>query len=185
MSVIHHRLPLPLAGSTIATKAVLVALGTLALALSAWINIPMIPVRMTMQTYVVLALGGLCGWRLAGATVLAYLAEGLAGLPVFAGWGAGPGYFAGPTGGYLVGFLAAAVAVGWLTERGMTRDIWRATVTMIVGHAVIFLFGIGWLSLALGLEKAIAVGLVPFWLATLLKTALAVATVRAADRTKA
>jgi biotin transport system substrate-specific component len=179
------RLPLALVDATLATKIALVAVGTLALALSAWIKIPMIPVPMTMQTYVVLVIGALCGWRLAAATVAAYLAEGLLGLPVFANWGAGPAYFFGPTGGYLVGFLAATVLVGFLAERGGTRDVLRATLTLLIGHAVIFCFGVAWLASAVGWGKAIAIGLTPFWLATVLKTALAVVTVRALDRSGA
>ncbi len=178
------RLPLALADTTLATRIALVALGTLLLALSAWIKIPMIPVPMTMQTYVVLVIGAVCGWRLAGATVAAYLAEGLLGLPVFANWGAGPAYFVGPTGGYLIGFLAAAVLVGFLAERGGTRDIGRATLTLLLGHAVIFCFGVAWLASVAGWGKAIAIGLAPFWLATALKTALAVVTVRALDRAR-
>jgi biotin transport system substrate-specific component len=178
------RLPLSLTDASLVTKAVFVALGTLVLALSAWIKIPMIPVPMTMQTYVVLVIGALCGWRLAGVTVAAYLAEGFMGLPVFTNWGAGPAYFFGPTGGYLIGFLAAAVMVGWLAERGGTRDLARATATLLAGHAVILGLGVAWLATGLGMgwEKAVIVGLVPFGLATVLKTALAVVTVRAASR---
>jgi biotin transport system substrate-specific component len=178
------RLPLALADATLTTKVALVAVGTLVLALSAWIKIPMIPVPMTMQTYVVLVIGALCGWRLAAATVAAYLAEGFIGLPVFTNWGAGPAYFFGPTGGYLIGFLAAAVLVGVLAERGGTRDMLRATFTLLLGHALIFCFGVAWLASAAGWSKAIAIGLAPFWLATVLKTALAVVTVRALDRSR-
>lgn len=176
--------PLLLADASPATKLGLVALGTLALALSAWIRIPMIPVPMTMQTYVVLVIGALCGWRLAGATVAAYLAEGLVGLPVFANFGAGPDYFLGPTGGYLIGFLAAAVLVGLLAERGGTRGALRASLTLLLGHAAIFACGVAWLAASLGWSRAVAVGLAPFWLATVLKTALAVVTVRAVDRAR-
>jgi biotin transport system substrate-specific component len=184
MTTARTTLPLSLADASLATKTAFVALGTLVLALSAWIKIPMIPVPMTMQTYVVLVIGALCGWRLAGATVAAYLAEGFLGLPVFTNWGAGPAYFLGPTGGYLAGFLAAAVFVGWLAERGGTRDVARATATLLLGHAVIFALGVAWLAAGLGMgwEKALLTGLVPFWLATALKTALAVVTVRAVGR---
>jgi biotin transport system substrate-specific component len=178
--MITARLPLSLTDASLAAKTVFVALGTLVLALSAWIKIPMIPVPMTMQTYVVLVIGALCGWRLAGATVAVYLAEGFLGLPVFTNWGAGPAYFLGPTGGYLVGFLAAAVFVGWLAERGGTRGMLPATLTLLAGHAVIFGFGVAWLASSVGWSKAVAIGLLPFWLATALKTALAVVTVRAA-----
>jgi len=182
VAVQNPRLPLALAEASVAAKLAFIAVGTIALALSAWIKIPMVPVPMTMQTYVVLVIGALCGWRLAAATVAAYLAEGLVGLPVFASWGAGPAYLLGPTGGYLAGFVVAATAVGWLAERGGTRDLLRATLTLTFGHALIFAFGVSWLANSAGWSKAVALGLVPFVAATVLKTALAVVSVRAAGR---
>jgi biotin transport system substrate-specific component len=103
---------------------VLAVIGSILLTISAKIQVPFWPVPMTMQTLVVLVLGVAYGWRLAGATVLLYLAQGALSLPVFAG-GGGLAYMSGPTGGYLVGFLLAAVAVGWLAERGWLAR-WRA-----------------------------------------------------------
>jgi biotin transport system substrate-specific component len=111
--------------------------------------------------------------------VLLYLAEGAAGLPVFAGAAAGPAYLAGPTGGFLAGFLAAALAVGFLAERGWDRPLLRVLALMAVGHALIFAFGLGWLALLIGPAKAWAAGAQPFLLATLLKTALAAALMQA------
>lgn len=163
--------------------AVLMLVGTALLTLSAKIQIPLPPVPMTMQTLVVLMLGAAYGWRLGGATVLVYLAEGALGLPVFANTppvAAGPLYFAGPTGGFLVGFVAAAVATGALAERGWDRSLTRLLALMTLGHAVIFAFGLGWLSLIVGPAKAWAVGAVPFAAATVLKTALAAALMQAA-----
>ena len=86
--------------------AALAFLGTLVLVVSAKVEVPFYPVPMTLQTLAVLTLGALFGARLAAATVALYLGEGLIGLPVFAGAAAGPAYLVGPTGGYLVGFLA-------------------------------------------------------------------------------
>src|SRR3954462_91006 len=83
---------------------VLMALGTALLTLSAKTQVPFYPVPMTMQTFVVLALGAAYGWRVAGATIALYLLEGAAGLPVFAGPITGPAYLMGPTGGFLLGF---------------------------------------------------------------------------------
>jgi biotin transport system substrate-specific component len=165
---------------TLAVKIAAVVLGTLLLTASAKVQVPFWPVPMTMQTAVVLILGMAYGWRLGAATVALYLMQGLAGMPVFAGPLAGPAYFAGPTGGYLVGFLAAAVAVGVLAERGWDRTWGKAAVAMALGHAVIFAFGVAWLNVLFGAEKAVAVGLAPFWAATLLKTALGVVVVKAA-----
>jgi len=160
-----------------ATRAVLLAvLGSLLLWASAKVQVPFWPVPMTMQTYVVLVLGAAYGWRLGTATVLLYLAQGALGLPVFAGTperGLGLAYMSGPTGGYLAGFVLAAAVTGWLAERGWTRSWGLTLVAMAIGHAVIFVPGIGWMSALFGFDKAVALGLAPFWAATLLKTLLA------------
>ncbi len=128
------------------------------LAASAKAQVPFYPVPMTLQTLAVLAIGAAYGARLAAATLALYLAEGLFGLPVFAGALAGPGYMAGPTAGYLVGFLVAAALVGWLAERGWDRAWPRLIGAMAIGHVVIFAFGFAWLALPLGAEKAWEVG---------------------------
>ena len=160
--------------------AALLAVGTALLTLSAKIQVPFYPVPMTMQTFVVLVLGAAYGWRLAGATVALYLLEGAAGLPVFAGPVAGPAYLLGPTAGFLIGFLPAAMVTGFMAERGWGRSLLRITAMMLIGHAVIFGFGIGWLTTAMPFAKAWAVGFMPFLAATALKTALAVAAMQAA-----
>ena len=178
----------PAAGAQAALRAVVLALtGSLLLALSAKVQVPFWPVPMTMQTFVVLMLGAAYGWRLGGATVLLYLAEGAMGMPVFAGSpekGIGFAYMMGPTGGYLAGFVVAAVATGWLVERGWGRSLLALTAAMLIGHALILGLGVTWLATALGLgwTKAVAVGLTPFWAATALKTALAVAALLGLDR---
>jgi biotin transport system substrate-specific component len=155
--------------------AALALLGTLVLVASAKVQVPFYPVPMTLQTLAVLTLGALFGARLAAATLALYLGEGLIGLPVFAGAAAGPAYVAGPTGGYLVGFLLAAALVGWLAERGWTRGWLLALAAMTLGHVVIFAAGYAWLAPMLGAGKAWAVGVVPFAAATLAKTLLAAA----------
>lgn len=153
----------------------IVVLGTLLLTASAKIQVPFWPVPMTMQTFVVLFLGAALGSRLGALTVLLYLAEGAVGLPVFAGTpekGLGLAYLAGPTGGYLIGFAAAAYVVGWLAERGWDRSVPWLFVAMLLGHLVIFGFGIAWLTQLIGFEKAWLAGVTPFYAATLFKTAL-------------
>lgn len=154
----------------------LAVLGSLLLWASAKVQVPFWPVPMTMQTYVVLVLGAACGWRLGAATVLLYLAQGALGLPVFAGTperGLGLAYMVGPTGGYLLGFVVAAAVTGWLAERGWTRSWGQTLAAMALGHAAIFAFGLAWLATLTGAEKAVALGLAPFWAATVLKTLLA------------
>src|SRR3546814_4017998 len=86
------------------------------------------------------------------------LAEGALGLPVFAGTpekGLGLAYMAGPTGGYLVGYVLAAAACGWLAERGWDRNVLSATVAMLVGNALIYLPGLLWLGVLFGWDKPI------------------------------
>jgi biotin transport system substrate-specific component len=156
--------------------AVLIAVGSLLLTASAKAQVPMWPVPMTMQSFVALVLGMAYGSRLAGATVAIYLFQGAIGLPVFAGTpekGIGLAYLAGPTGGYLIGFLVSAVAVGWLAERGWDRSLLRSAAAMTIGTALLFVLGVSWLAVLIGWEKAIAAGLVPFLLGSVLKLALA------------
>ena len=161
---------------------VLALVGSGLLVLSAKIRVPLGPVPITMQSLVVVMLGAAYGWRLGAATVLLYLAEGAAGLPVFANTPpAAPGlaYFAGPTGGFLLGFLLAAMTTGALAERGWDCNLPRVLAAMAIGHVVLFAPGVAWLSILVGPAKAWALGVEPFLLATLLKTALAAALIQA------
>ncbi|MEM0906418.1 MAG: biotin transporter BioY [Pseudomonadota bacterium] len=153
---------------------VLVIAGTIALTISAKIQVPFYPVPMTMQTFVVLVIGMAYGWRLGGITVLAYLAQGAAGLPVFA-TGGGIAYFAGPTAGYLVGFVLAAVAVGFLAQRHWDRSVLTTLAAMVLGTAIIFVCGAFWLAQLAGIEVAIAQGVAPFLYGAAFKIALAAA----------
>jgi len=162
---------------------VLMAVGSGLLTLSAKVQVPLPYVPMTLQTLVVLIIGASYGWRLGGATVALYLAEGAFGLPVFANTPpqvAGIGYFMGPTGGFLFGFLAAAVVMGFMAERGWDRSLLRVAAMMAIGHAVIFVFGLTQLSVVMPFAKAWTVGAAPFIAATLVKTALAAALMQAA-----
>ena len=155
---------------------VLAVLGTLILWASAKVNVPMWPVPMTMQTFAVMVLAMAYGSRLGTATVLLYLAEGAMGLPVFAGTpekGIGLAYMAGPTGGYLAGFVVCAALVGWLADRGWDRNFGLGVLAYLAGTVAIFGLGVGWLSTLIGFEKAIAAGLVPFVVGAVLKIALA------------
>lgn len=154
---------------------ILMVFGTVALWLSAKIQIPLVPVPITMQTLVVLVLGVAYGWRLGAATLLLYLAEGAAGLPVFAGgWSEGGGYqiLYGPTAGYLAGFVVAAGVCGCLAERGWDRSLLRAGAAMLIGNIVIYALGLPWLAHLFGWQVAIASGLVPFLVGDALKIAL-------------
>lgn len=157
--------------------ALLAVAGSVALAISARIQIPFYPVPLSMQTFVVLVLGMAFGWRLAGATLFLYLVEGAAGLPVFAGTpekGIGLAYMVGPTGGYLIGFLLAAMATGWLAEHGWGRNFFTTALAMFIGNALIYVPGLFWLGQVLGWDKPILEwGLYPFVLGDGFKLILA------------
>jgi biotin transport system substrate-specific component len=156
--------------------AVLAVVGSLLLWASAKIQVPFYPVPMTLQTAVVFLVGIAYGPALGAATVLLYLAEGAVGLPVFAGTpekGIGLAYMAGPTGGYLVGFVAAAAITGWLARGGAHWA--RVGLGVALATAVIYLLGAGWLAVLIGPESALAFGVVPFLLGDLLKLLLVTA----------
>jgi biotin transport system substrate-specific component len=154
-------------------QAALIVGGSLALALSAKVQVPFWPVPATMQTLVVLMIGYVFGSRLGAMTVLAYLAEGLAGLPVFAGALAGPAYLLGPTGGYLLGFIPAVLFAGWAAGWRRPQSLAWTSFAMLMGHAMIFVPGAAWLAVLVGWHKAFALGVAPFLLATLVKSGLA------------
>lgn len=163
---------------------VLAFAGTALLTISAKVQVPFWPVPMTMQTMVVLMIGAAYGWKLGGATVLLYLAEGAMGLPVFAGTpekGLGLAYMAGPTGGYLAGFVLAAVTTGLLVERGFGRGFWRLFAAMALGHVIILGLGFAWLAMLIGGAKAWAGGVAPFYAATVFKNALGAALIAKAS----
>lgn len=171
----------------VARNLLLAVVGSLILWASAKVQVPFWPVPMTMQPMVVLLLGALYGPRLAVATVLLYLAEGAVGLPVFAGTperGIGLPYMLGPTGGYMVGWLASAALVGYVFER--RRAVLPVLLAMLAGVAVMYTTGFAWLATHIGAAKAFTAGVVPFVLGDVLKaglaTALALGAVRATRR---
>jgi len=154
-----------------------VVVGSLLLTASAKIQIPLQPVPFTFQTLVVLSLGFVFGPALGLATVLAYLAQGAAGFPVFAGTpekGIGLAYMFGPSGGYLLGFAVAAFVTGWLARMSWDRNFVTMAVAMVIGNVIIYAFGVSWLTSYIGYDKAIAFGLKPFIVFDLIKIAAAV-----------
>ena len=170
----------PLSKSLKITRYLVLALaGSLIIAISSKIQIPFYPIPMTMQTFVILGLSMAYGWRLAGTTLALYLLEGALGLPVFAGTpekGIGLAYMMGSTGGYLLGFLAAAITCGWLGEKGWDRNVFKTGAAMFIGNALIYIPGVLWLGFLLGWDKPIINwGLTPFILGDLAKLALAAA----------
>ena len=148
----------------LAAQLVLVLAASMLLAASAQFKmvIPFSHVPITGQTLVVLMIGLAYGSRLGAVTVLAYIFAGLRGLPVFAGGTSGWVVMAGPSGGYLVGFLAAVFVMGLLAERGMGRNILSTALAMLAGNMVIYLFGYAWLASLIGPGKAFVFGVQPF-----------------------
>jgi biotin transport system substrate-specific component len=136
--------------------------GLIALSAQAAVPLPFSPVPVSGQTLAVLLIASALGRRLGSAAVLAYLAEGAMGLPVFAGGIGGPAALGGPTGGYLVGFLPAAWVCGALAERGWDRNIPGMVASMVAGETVLFATGLFWLSRYVGPAAVWGMGLLPF-----------------------
>jgi len=150
--------------------------GSLFIALCARIAVwlPFSPVPVTGQTLAVLLVGAALGSRRGPLSVMAYLAEGALGGPVFAGGAAGAAYLAGPTGGYLFGFVAAAFVIGRLAERGWDRRAPTTVLMMCAGLAIIYACGLARLAGFVGLDRALSLGLVPFLAGDAVKLACAV-----------
>jgi biotin transporter BioY len=140
------------------------------------IPLPFTPVPITGQTFAVLLCGALLGARLGTASMLAYIAEGMIGLPVFA---VAPGSFSY---GYLAGFVAAAFVVGWFADRSWTRDLPRTVVAMIAGEVAIYFFGLLWLAHLVPPSQVLAFGLFPFLIGDAIKLAAATAVLPAGWR---
>ena len=153
---------IPLA--TPAAGALAVAVMSLVIALCAQVSVPLpfTPVPLTGSTLGVLCAGALLGSRMGPAAVALYLLEGSMGLPFFAGGAAGAAHLAGPTGGYLLGFVAGAWVTGLLAERGWGRNAFAALAMMLAGSSAIFLCGLLGLSRFVPQDALLAQGLFPF-----------------------
>ncbi|MCP4536551.1 MAG: biotin transporter BioY [Chloroflexi bacterium] len=158
--------------ASLVREIALVLTGSWLIALAAQIEIPLWPVPITGQTFGVLLVAALLGSRRGALTVMSYLLQGAMGLPVFAGGTAGIVKFAGPTGGYLIGFVMAAFVVGWLSEQGWDRNIFTTAIAMLVGNIVIYVFGLPWLANFIGWETVLKAGFLPFITGDLIKIAL-------------
>jgi len=147
-------------------------------------QIPFYPVPLTMQTFMIVVLAMALGPRLATLSLVLYLAEGALGLPVFAGTpekGLGLAYMAGPTGGYLLGFLLAAGTCGWLAERGWDRRHLSTLAAMCIGHVMICVPGLLWLGVIVGWDQPVLDwGLYPFLYGDVLKIILGTLALRSA-----
>ncbi len=151
--------------------AVLVLAGSLLIALSAQVSFNIGPVPITGQTFGVLLVAALLGWKRGTLAVIAYLIEGISGFPVFAGGTSSLAVIFGPSGGYLIGFIPAATLVGWLAEQGWDRNFVMTVLAMIAGNIIIYAYGVPYLKTILGVDwsTAFAYGLTPFVLGDLVK----------------
>jgi len=176
--------------SQLARNIFIAIIGTVILAISSKIKIPFYPVPMTMQTFVVIFIGIMFGWKLGLATITLYLFEGIVGLPVFSGTpekGIGLIYFTGPTMGYLIGFLAAVFFSGFFNyNNNLFNNFFGSSSTHVkitiffsnfiklsFATSFIYLFGVIWLGTIIGWDKQIyKLGVQPFLLAELFKLLL-------------
>ncbi|MCA3574794.1 MAG: biotin transporter BioY [Aestuariivirga sp.] len=154
----------------IARNVVLAVLGSLLVTAAAQVNVPMLPVPMTLQSLAVLVIGAAYGARLGAATLALYALQGALGLPVFAGFKSGVML---ASFGYVLGFIAAAYVVGYLAERGWDRSPLKMFAAMMLGAVVIYVPGLIWLSAWIGAAKAFEFGLLPFIAGDVVKAAVA------------
>jgi biotin transport system substrate-specific component len=153
------------------------------------------PIPMTLQTLAILTIAGLGGLRVGAGAVAIYLAMGAAGLPVFAaGYGGISAFFVRPSGFFLFGFLAAAIAIGWLFDRGVGRSWILSALTLLLGSVIIYAFGIPGMMRFIGFDfgggkipfgsfaDVMALGVTPFIMADLIKAAIALVLVMGVAR---
>ena len=157
----------------------LILSGAVLTAYAAQLVIPMWPVPITAQTFAVLLVGSVLGATRGAISLIAYFSMGALGLPVFS---AATSLSFGPTFGYLIGFIAAASVVGWLSERGWHKSVRGVLGSFAIANAIIYLFGLPWLAFVLGnlgvandLTAVASAGFVPFIIGDVLKMMLAAA----------
>ncbi len=159
--------------SKLVRSILIVFIGSIFLTISAKIKIPFYPVPMTMQTFVVLFLGSIFGYKIGISAVGLYLLEGLIGLPVFSNSpekGVGIVYFTGPTMGYLIGFLSACYLASYINSKD---NLLKIFVKLTLAVSTIYFLGVLWLGTLIGWDKPIfSLGVTPFLLAEIFKVLL-------------
>lgn len=170
----HRPLADALLPRTAVVSTALVLGGALLTAGAAQVSVPLWPVPITGQTLAVLLVGSALGARRGALSMLVYALLGVIGLPVFAGGSAGFAVLVSPSGGYIVGFVAAAALVGWIAERFGDRPLRNAALSFALGTVVTFAAGMAWLAISLGLDlqQTLEFGLYPFVLGGAVKALL-------------
>jgi biotin transport system substrate-specific component len=155
-------------------KAGLVLGGSLFIALAAQVSVPFFPVPLTLSTLAILIVGLTFGSRLGAATLLAYLAEGAMGLPVFAG-AQSTASLVGPTAGFLYGFVGMAWLAGLAVERGIARGVVSTALVGVAVSALLYIPGLAWPALAMGkaMPDLWAYWMAPFLLGDVVKAVIA------------
>jgi biotin transport system substrate-specific component len=179
--VLTFREVLPHQGLSWTRDVLLVMLGSALIALAGQLSIklPFSPVPFVFASHVCLALGVVLGKRRGALAVLAYLAQGAMGLPVFAAGGSGLLYLLGPTGGYLVGWVFAAYLSGHLMENRLVKTPLKVFSALAAGNGLVFVLGALHLARFIGFEQALLLGVLPFFLTDALKLVLAERSIRA------
>jgi biotin transport system substrate-specific component len=169
---------------SIVTDTALVVAGAALTAGAAQLAIPMWPVPITGQTFAVLFVGTVLGATRGGISLGLYALLGLVGLPVYSGSASGWSVLAGPTGGYIIGFVLAAILTGWLAQRQWDRRFVGMLVSFLAGSFVIYAVALPWLAFSLGrlgapndLSSVLKGGLYPFILGDTVKALIAAALV--------
>jgi biotin transport system substrate-specific component len=167
---------------SIATDVVLVVAGAALTAVAAQLSVPLWPVPITGQTLAVLIVGSTLGAVRGSLSMILYAMLGILGLPVFSEASKGFGVIAGPTGGYIIGFIFAAALTGWLAQRAWDHRILGAIASFAAGTVVTFAIGLPWLAAVLGtnLDLTLQYGLYPFIIGGIVKALLAAGFIRLA-----
>ena len=155
----------------------LIVIFSIALWISAKVQVPFYPVPINFTTMVVFLIGMTCGWKLGLATIAFYYLQAIIGLPVLAGTpekGIGLVYMLGPTGGYLAGFVVAVAITGYFANKNIYQNYWKSAAVLICSNIIIYALGASWLSGLIGWEKAVQLGILPFIYGDILKIALAI-----------
>lgn len=148
-------------------------IGANLVALGAQLAIPTPFVSISAQSLAVLIVGFALGRNAAVAALLLYLAEGAMGLPVFANGKAGLAVLMGPSGGYLIGFVAMAAILGWVSDKGCLKSWWKSVLVALFANAVMYGLGLLQLSFFVPQDKVLAYGLYPFVIGDVIKSVLA------------
>ncbi len=155
-----------------------VIFGSILIAILAQLSIPLVPVPITGQTLGVTIAGLALGRNAGVSAVLLYLAEGAIGLPVFANGGSGIATLLGPSGGYLFGFVASAAILGYFSDKGVLKSLWKSALVTLVATAVTFVFGLIQLSYFVPAGTVLQNGLYPFIFGGIVKSLAAVVLVK-------